>query len=89
MDLNYMHEYDPARHGGCKTIVSGRICGQLENYQPHIRFQARKEDALFQSFEVRESKCFDAFHVNFCGVRATEEMRQFVEDAIREKLERL
>ena len=91
-----MHEFNPNLHGSCKTYVGGarnlHICGMSAEYVAHVRWivnESVKVVKPFEEFEVRESESFDAFHIHFHGERATEEMRQFVEDAIREKLESL
>jgi hypothetical protein len=88
-DPNHMHEFNPSRRGVCKTIIGSRICGGSEADAAHVLYEQNRVHAPFENFEVRESESFDAFHIHFHGVRATEEMRQFVEDAIREKLESL
>jgi hypothetical protein len=95
MDPNYMHEFNPARHGRCKTIIGGRnarICGQDENGIPHIRHTKKSEASFAEAFEYFDVVFDDDgnLRVRFgFPVIATEEMRQFVEDAIREKLESL
>lgn len=91
MDPNYMHEFNPARHGRCKTIVGGRICGLTEDWIAHIRYEQNRVRAPFENFEVAISDEYTyQLEVTLVGVRhPTEEMRKFVEDAIREKLERL
>jgi hypothetical protein len=96
-DPNYMHEFSPNRNDKCKSIVSGRICGMPVEYEAHTRYAEKKlkegprrrllED--FDDYDVCESEDYDKLVICFNGVRAEEEMRQFVEDAIREKLESL
>ncbi len=91
MDPNYLHEFNPARHGRCKTIVAGRICGLTSDWIAHTRFQDSKAETPFESFEVVEADAvFSELHVQLFGLSIRiEDARQFVEDAIREKLERL
>jgi hypothetical protein len=87
MDPNHVHEFNPSRKGCCKTIIGSRICGGVATDEVHTRF--KPDQALFEEFEVRESEDYDGLFVHFPGRRATEGLRQFVEDAIREKLEGL
>jgi hypothetical protein len=90
MNPNYLHEFNPARHGRCKTIVSGRICGMDQHHLPHVRASEIKLNLPFQEFTAS----IDEEYYGYIAVRipdgdATEEARQFIEDAIREKLESL
>ena len=93
MDPSYMHEFNPNREGFCKSIIAGRHCGLRMDWVSHIRYEANKPELPFGEFEVfidDASGRMDVISVEIHGVMCSpEEMRQFVEDAIREKLERL
>jgi hypothetical protein len=94
MDATYMHEFDPNRRGVCKTIVGGRknahSCFLPEGHEVHIRFEANKPEPPFENFNVFVPN--DCYELAVClanPIGTMEEIRQFVEDAIKEKLERL
>lgn len=91
MDPNYLHEFNPNRHGYCKSIISGRHCGLGDIADVHVRYEQNRVRAPFENFEVAISDEYTyQLEVTLVGVRhPTEEMRKFVEDAIREKLESL
>jgi len=96
MDPNYLHEFNPNRNNRCKSSVNGRICYMSEQYIAHARYaaaEAKRTEGIagsFQEFQVliNDSTC----DIDVCAPNTgvpSEEMRQFVEDAIREKLESL
>jgi hypothetical protein len=98
MDPNYLHEYNPRRKdGACKTIVGGRnatICGGLPEDVRHVRFLIRQQAEAgrrpFFEFNVSIDEEYDGYvSVRILDGAADEDARQFIEDAIREKLERL
>jgi hypothetical protein len=93
-----MHEFEPNVHGKCKVIVGGRnarYCHERADFLPHVRFREMEEEHArripFVSFGVvvNDDK-LDELVVYFpANGECTEEMRQFVASAIREKLDRL
>lgn len=90
MDPNHMHEFNPNRQGFCKSIISGRICGLPEEWTAHVRFrekQAERDLPPFENFNVYSSfESSDTFQVCVAGrSMSQDDVRQFVEDAIREK----
>jgi hypothetical protein len=38
---NYEHEFFPNRKGTCQRVVSGRHCGERENFPPHTLWTQR------------------------------------------------
>jgi hypothetical protein len=90
MDPNYLHEYNPRRKdGACKTIVAGRICGMPGDFEPHIRAATADKTLPFEGFEVESGESYDRVVIVFGDVFDTTRTLNFVEDAIREKMERL
>jgi hypothetical protein len=93
-----MHEFNPNRDGKCKAILGGRNayhCNEPEHFSPHVRFREMKEEEAsrvpFVDFSVTlNDDMVDELVVYFpSNSECTEEMRQFVQDAIQEKLDRL
>jgi hypothetical protein len=91
MDAGYMHEFDPNRAAFCKQIVNGRHCGLSDTADVHTRYEAARPEPPFDEFsvDIYEDDCFTHLSVQFNVPVPNEEIRQFVEDAIREKLDRL
>jgi hypothetical protein len=92
-DPRYIHEFDPNCGGKCKKIISDRHCHEREDFLPHVRFREMQEECErripFVTFTVHNVG-IDEMVIRFPdNAESTEEMRQFVEDAIQEKLDRL
>jgi hypothetical protein len=94
MDATYMHEFNPNRNGWCKTIIGGRkhsqICAGPAAAVAHVRYEANKPEPPFENFNVFvPNDCYELAVCPANPIGTMEEIRQFVEDAIKEKLERL